>query len=489
MLPPPTDLQELENWVKDYLKPINGQSAKRAHLFTINGFTYPFVRDMRFCCVPDPPGTSIQMSKRRYSLLAYLFGTRPGDLLFFFQADPQWPSDDIENRRGFRGIYRVLGTPFRDIDQITHPETNYEIHGSCPNCGKPFATLGKYCRICNNPYPEVDVTAVYRNRPSNRTKSFRIHVLSLRFMIEPLVVFGRTLGDNRAYMDMQDPGLIWISRSDNSMGAGKGSSIRHILSEDAVKITRMLKTEPDQLVINPQHIPYNPVNPQTIQNDDGIESIYPKFKNRGTVSHEMHLNLHISRTIDDASSSIQQALSNDIISGHLEYWGSEFPWGYTGDTADFVCTLHDGQRRYRILILEFKIGDLDDRALVQLMLYIQWVTQVCTQFSDPPISEIEVVPVLIGNRNRLSRLPQPYQYNAQYLVGNVKTINVKTPRIIQYQPIGIFRNGGSLYAKDLRYVNVSSGIPAVPWIPPQGISTRRVEQDWVVEQWRSSFTR
>jgi hypothetical protein len=484
---PPTAGEELVDWVREYLSPRN-RPAYRAHLFTINGYTYPFVRDFSFASVPDPPETNHAMSRRRFSMLAGIFGTRPGDLMFIFQGDPQHPKDDIENRRGFRGIYRVTGIPFRDRATVRHPQTYYEIHGECPNCHEPFATLGEECKLCGRAYPQVHVRAIYRTRPPGATSSFRIHVLSLRLFIEPLVVFARTVGDNRAYMDMTDPGLIWISRSDNAMGAGKGSSIRHLLPEEAVKLTRLFVTEPSQAIILPQTSPYRPPVLHAIENDDGTPSIYPRLLNQNTLQHEVHLNLHIARTIDLPGSSIQRALGDVFSPAIMDYWGSEFPWGYTGDFCDFVCRLRINDRLCRLLIFEFKRGEINDDALVEAILYTRWIAQVCSQFADPPVTEVEVVPIIIGNRNVLKAIPAPFQYNAQYLVGPAKLVYVSSPEVIEYKPVGIFQNSksGNYYARDLEYTNVSKNLKQVAWQPPSGVATTTVERAWVKDSWIAS---
>jgi len=482
-----TDSRAIAEEIRNYLKPKNGRPAHRAHLFTINGFTYSLIRDFGFACVPDPPETSLQASKRRFSILAYLFGTRPGDLMFFFQGDPQHPKDDIESRRGFRGIYRVTSAPFRDTTELRHQQTGYKICGKCPSCRKPFGGAAKKCKACGRPYPEVAVRAIYRNRPPGGVDFFRVHVLPARLLIEPLVIFARVLGDNRAYMDMEDPGLIWISRADNAMGPGKGSSIRHLLPEEAVKITRLLLKEPGQEIIGLAPSPYPSSVRDPIRNEDLTEAVYPRLKGRRDyVEHEFHLNLHVARTLDIQGSSIQQALGNVLNTHELEYWGSELPWGYTGGTADFVCAFRGPEGRYRIIILEFKNTNIDDTSLVQVMLYVPWVTQVCTQFAEPHISKIEVVPVIVGRRNRLSSVPAGYSYDTKYLVGPQKRVEVCSPRVIEYEPIDIFANPDSKtrYAKDLLYTDVTHQIKRkIKWTPPPGLSTSMVDREFALEDW------
>src|SRR5262245_34580698 len=107
-LSPPANDADLPDWISAYLGPTGGKAAPRAHQFTLNGVTYPFVRDYRFAAVPDPH------NYRRYSMLAGFYLARPGDLMFFFQADPSLDASDVDDRRGFRGIWRVVSAPFTD---------------------------------------------------------------------------------------------------------------------------------------------------------------------------------------------------------------------------------------------------------------------------------------------------------------------------------------------------------------------------------------
>ena len=484
-MPKLEDPMEAIDLVRNYLRPKNGNPAPRAHLFTVNGFTYPFVRDLGFACVPDPPetndrGYSTQKSKRRFSILSYLFSVREGDLLFFFQADPQHKYYNVRDRRGFRGIFMVTSSPFRDRTKIVHPQTKYEIHGECPNCGTPFAMLGLNCEICGKKYPEVDV---YHE---GRSHKHRIHVLSARLLIKPLIVFERTLGDNRAYADMSDPGLIWISRADNAMGRGKGSSIRTLLPEEAVKLTRLLVTEPDQRIIEIENPKYPSNTRDQIKNEDDTPCTHPRLRDDGeTLKHELYLNLHIARTIDDPSSSIRKELGDIINQNDLEYWTSELPWGYTGETADFVATLHDPERgRYRIIIFEFKKDRVDDRGLLQVIVYVAWVAQVCTQFADPPVSDVEVIPVLVGKNFNLSFLPKEYSFEVKYLVGPKKKIRVKTPRLIEYEPDNVYTHNDVYYAEDIIYSDVTDKVKGrVKWHPPTGVTSGNKELDWLLETW------
>ncbi|NJE50063.1 hypothetical protein, partial [Thermococcus sp. 9N3] len=327
--------ERIKEFVEEYLS-----QGFRAHLFTINGLTWPIHRDLCFLAVPDPhevkwnsgnPVISTARSKRRYSMLAYLYSVRPGDLVFFFQADPQRRGHTVVDRRGFRGIYLIASEPFKDTTNI--PYAGYEILGRCPNCGFPFDfgegnlvvkgnARPKLCPKCGKPYGVVNING----------GSYSKVVLPLRILTRPLIVFEKTAGDTRVYGDTEIYPLLWISRSDNAMGPGKGSSIRTLLPEEAGKIAYMLASEPGQRILNLKcrRYPGNTSNPITDHN--GVDVRYPLLENNNSsthppqkLRHELHLNLYLARVIDDSNHPLVQILG--IHPSNLIYWTTEFPWG------------------------------------------------------------------------------------------------------------------------------------------------------------------
>jgi hypothetical protein len=85
----------------------------RAHIFNVDEKTFPVHRDREFCGT-GKIGFSLTnyqqvLDKQRTfsDLIADLKGTRPGDLVFFY-----------ERRRGFHGIYQVISPPFFDPQEI-----------------------------------------------------------------------------------------------------------------------------------------------------------------------------------------------------------------------------------------------------------------------------------------------------------------------------------------------------------------------------------
>ena len=508
--------------VLDYLRPAGGP-AHRAHLFTINGLTYPSHRDFGFAAVPDPHeivpgakeseyieqadlvggirtpssglGLSIPRSKRRFSMLAYLRSLRKGDLLFFFQALPEWP-DDMLNRRGFRGIWVVKSDAFRDVSDI-ELKSGYKILGTCPGCHTPFdfgegnLSSGKKCPLCGTSYGSVKVSA------GGKTKEYPPVVLSARTKIEPLVIFARTAPDNRVYTDMSVEPMIWISRADNSMGAGKGSSIRTLLPEEASKIAYMLATEDSQSLDRDPVGHYAGTSASIIADHNGVDVALPRVKVSGKrvvkviLEHELHLNYYFARTIDDPSHPLPKMLGLPL--SEIDYWTTEFPWGYTADTVDFLVSCwNKTSGRHLIYVFEFKRENIDRDALAEVLLYVPWCVQICTQYLDDT-GTVEVVPVLVGRKVTLSKLPADYDLTLNFITSkSARHVAVRTPRTLEYEPIDLFWqtdvHSGSrqYYAKDLRFWTVKLPTASIT-PPPATLTTTSVEKAHVAATSLSTF--
>lgn len=462
-------IDDIPSWIKDYLAPRDGKRAHVAFQFTINGVTYPFVRNFHFAALPEPP------LQRRYSMLGALYLTRPGDLMFFFQSDPQYRVDDINSRRGLRGIYRVASLPFRGTDNIKDKETGYTMLGSCPGCGSFNATLSRICPICRKEYPVMNI-------PS-RSDPYHMLLLSLRMELEPLIVFERAISDERCYADTTDTGMIWIGRHDNQMGPGKGSSVRQLLPEEAVKMTRMMITEPGQKISYPKKKEYS-FSKSEILNKDGTKVTDLELRKVNSsiniVAQEHMLNFDIARTVDQPDSSFVKSLGSDFNIGEIEYVSSEFPWGYTAGESDFIVSLRKKESRYKIYVMEFKRDKIDDDAMIQVSLYVRWVVQVMSQFAVPEIKHLQIVPIVIGRRLVPDTVrPEPFSFSARYNSGVSVKADVESPIFIQYLPQKEYEKDGVLYARSLSYEDKSKDIPKIEWVPEAGIVTSQVERDWV----------
>jgi hypothetical protein len=82
--------EERPNELERPLLSENDATRVQAHQFTINGMTHPFVRDHHFAALLDPP------ERRRYDMPPGLHPAKPGDVVFFFQADPQRKNSGME---------------------------------------------------------------------------------------------------------------------------------------------------------------------------------------------------------------------------------------------------------------------------------------------------------------------------------------------------------------------------------------------------------
>lgn len=85
----------------------------RTHIFNVDETTFPVHRDREFCGT-GKIGFSLTNyqqvldQQRTFSdLIVDLKGTRPGDLVFFY-----------ERRRGFHGVYQVVSLPFFDPQEV-----------------------------------------------------------------------------------------------------------------------------------------------------------------------------------------------------------------------------------------------------------------------------------------------------------------------------------------------------------------------------------
>jgi hypothetical protein len=263
-------------------------------------------------------------------------------------------------------------------------------------------------------------------------------VLSARLLIKPLVVFKKTAGDNRVYSNLTISPLVWVSRSDNAMGPGKGSSIRTLLPEEAAKIAYMLATESYQKIddVKVQDYPgtkqqitdYN-AQPATL-----LRTVYDDKRKTLFLEHEFHLNLYFALNIDVPDSPLQRVLNIPL--DKVEWWTTEFPWGYTGDAADFALTLWDDSRgRYAIYIFEFKKDYIDREALAEVLLYVPWVTQVLVNVQSLCPEEVEVYPVLVGKENKLRYVPDEYRLSLDYSMVPKLDDVLRSERIIVKPPI------------------------------------------------------
>ncbi len=489
MLPPADPIRNPDNclsWLEWYLLPRGlGGGGARAHQFTINGLTYPFVRHYNFAAVPDPP------TARRYDMYSGLHLPTPGDLLFFFQADPQNPKGGINSRRGICGLYRVRGIPYRAVSDVTDAVSGvgYRILHRCPACGTHHATFASSCPLCNVVYPMASVDGI---------GDVPTRVLSSHIEIEPIYVFERSVSDERVYADLSDPGLVWVGRHDNAMGAGKGSSIRHLLPEEAIKIVRLLISELGQsLGAISKYV--EPTGPPLAHMDGYSIDLMPTYRYR-VVAREDELYFIVTRHLQIQHSPFRRALDSHLPSGiswdHLEYASSTFPWGYTAGTADYVLSFRNETGRRFIVIIECKPATAHDETVVQVMLYVERVLQV--MFSSAHSSmvptrdrPVEILPVVMARaartpRSRDSRvaIPQPYHLTRSYFGGVTVNATVRSPIFLRYVPPsaaeGLPNDMCPLAGFEFLPLE-SRKMASIKWVPDVGAVGTAVEKNFVLK--------
>ena len=465
--------------LEKYLLPkAAGGGGARAHQFTINGLTWPFVRWYNFAAVPDPA------KDRRYDMYAGLHLPAIGDLLFFFQADPQAPGGGINSRRGIRGVYLVTSTPYRSAGPVkdTVTEVGYELLAKCPKCSSQHATFSSKCPTCNNPYPEFNINK----------KPFGLRVLSSHVDIEPLYVFERSVSDERVYADLSDPGLIWIGRHDNAMGPGKGSSIRHLLPEEAIKLTRLLIKEPGQDIS--ERFDNEQTHGLELLHKNGKPIDYLPTALNGEVEREDELYYLITRQLQCNNSPLKNILTpmlpDDISWGNLEYASSTFPWGYTAGTADYAILFRNEKGRRLIVVIECKPKAAHDETVLQVMLYMERVLQVMTMSSldgavhiggDP----IQMIPIVLAKRLKRPRngdprvgIPKPYTIERKYWGGKQSRAIVHSPLFLCYKPNRIDEGYCNVTNFSFDLLDNTSCL-SLDWRPPEGVVGTKVELDWV----------
>ncbi len=118
----------------------------RAHVFNVDKNTFPVHRDCGFCgtgkrgALLNSYQQALDQSRKFSGIIADLKGTRPGDLVFFY-----------ESRRGFHGVYQVISPPFFDpqtvfgVGEFNHHKVDADV---------PFRLLIQCVDYFPEPVPE-----------------------------------------------------------------------------------------------------------------------------------------------------------------------------------------------------------------------------------------------------------------------------------------------------------------------------------------------
>lgn len=497
----------LENFKKEILEVPKGPFSRRVHQLTLHGYTYPFVERFWEAALPDPPPVElINKRSRRHSMLAAALLARSDDFLFFFQADPQDPEAD--SRRGIRGVYNVAGSLSwaNHTSPLGHPihGKNYNMHAMCPSCRCRFSTLYDPCPCCGAPLPATPFSRrVGQTLPE--------HVLSLRIPVKPFTVFEKEVADERAYGDMSFGGvvqraIVWIGRHDNAMGDGKGSSVRQLLPEEAIGLYGLLLTEPGQKV---KKLSVPPRLPSiAVRNEDGTDliCILRDGNNPDIVKEEISLHTVVSLEVNNPKSQLYELIRRTIPglgdlweTHYLEYASSEFPWGYTGSTSDYVLVFRprSGKPIRRAVVIEFKRDSIGINELAQAWLYMPWVAQLLgmhlAELAGKPdeVAEVHLTPVLVGKRlvnsrqNQIRGLPKGYDRTVKYYNGATVRHVVTQPIFWKYT----FKECGKCAHSQnhralVEFSHISPNLPEVSYIPSIGTSTAQAERERVAEELR-----
>jgi hypothetical protein len=361
-----------------------------AHVFVVDKYSFPVHSDRLFCGVKNP-----QSLWQRVGVYSDLFATRPGDLVFFYQRR----IDEGPEDRGFRGIYRVDGPPFRDSQTIT--SGTEVVLGECPSCCSPLSEKSSEdgsgearCPTCKNPTPEGQ------------------HILPHRLPLRLEAYYPKPVDDNSAYIDRTDEGDLWTMIFRKQFGRGRERSINHILPEEAAKIIRLLNRANDG---RPGALPNG--FPSGYPPSTTRQSIQLNLPNLAPFTAESYLYAWLNQNIDSPSDANLRKVFGPVAG--LEYFGNQVLYGIGGDTADYLV-LHaklsgesspldvelgsdlsrkitDQGGRYAASVVEIKKDAVDVETLAQVDRYAYYIAQVASANCLPiPPRYLLIRPVLLG---------------------------------------------------------------------------------------------
>lgn len=476
-----------------------GSDKPLVHQWTLNGYTYPFVLCTNVAALPHPKPSPIERGPadardtRRHDMLSSALVAKPGDLLIFFQADPQRSSP--ESLRGLVGVYRVVGDLYSsNQDLVLNTPSNFKL----PVETSPYLLHG-VCPLCNTPYSNLKQCGQGHDLPVNG--DCPEYILNLRLNVEPEILFKFPVPDESVYADFLSLGncladtLVWTGRHDNAMGAGKGSSVRILLPEEALRILRLLANFPGQEIIdqpsclNPQH-----AQPLPISNPDGSpieEMVFVKSGGKVLIGLHDMLETAFSLQVRDPCSKVRVLLDKRLSSSDLycEYVSPEYPIGYTGNEIDYVLVYRSKSNpaQRHVVIVEFKrdFGEVQS-GVFQLWFYIPWVVQVFSGclpcFGD---AEIHIHPLVVftgfstsgsRQRNRTVDVPCPTSLSMKRLDGKKVTCQVHEYSFWECVPTNMPQ--GNWFRSPVDFIDVTSQvrIRGQRYRLPIGVPLRHLER-------------
>lgn len=492
-------MTKIKSKINDIINQFNKPSNLLIHQWTLNGLTYPFVQELLVASLPHPKPSEIELGKinrrsrtRRHSLLSGAILAQPGDLIVFFQADPQ--RKNICSYRGIIGIFKVRSYLYSTSKSLKlnfetcqnygiNVDGDYLIHGSCPECDTIYSSLSK----CQNEHPI----------PENN--GYPEYILNLRLNLEPFIVFKYPIPDETVYASFHNTihceanTIIWTGRHDNAMGKGKGSSVRILLPEEFIRLLDLFLEIPDQEIIKYPSIrahEHNIVQKRALVFNPDKTSIEEMiFLREGDLfiigEHDM-LSTAVSLQIRNVNSPLRKILK-DILSDpstYLEYASPEYPIGYTGVTADYIVVFRSQEPKREnerhIFIIEFKPrSDEVQKAVYQVWFYIYWVLQA---FSNIPNclkrEKLIIYPTIVSNSrpNSYSTVPNPTSGLIKLINGKEVEYKIHSFRLLQYTPAK--NSKSSIFRSPVSFKDITKSWQKKTenWKLPIGIPLRHIER-------------
>lgn len=329
----------------------------RSHIFNVDTHTFPVHRDRGFCGTGKreyPLKTFEQALKepRKFSsIIVDLKGTRPGDLVFFY-----------ESRRGFHGIYQVISPPFFDpqtvfgIDKFSRHKVEADV---------PFRLLIEGVDYFPEPVPEDLIFSTpnyerifwipfYRKIQGPRG-CVTIDPEATRTLIELLIKVNGPPKEKKFSPFYYDEGFdaVQIPFADDSIG----------IDED--EHGYLLQIPQLQLL----QFPLTPQKP---------------------VQLEDHLRGWLITYLDDPSQDDLRRIFGPT--SHIEWFANNVPFHVSQRHIDMLIyhrtppgELIDPPLRYRYSVVELKRGVSEPEDVDQLMGYVKWVAN---RLAD---SEVDIV--------------------------------------------------------------------------------------------------
>lgn len=346
---------------------MSGIIGRRGYVFVVDKFSLPVHRSRGFCAVKHP--RNAWGSSGRTGLYADLLGIRPGDLVFLYHRR----IDESPKERGYRGLYEVKSRPFRDTRKISW--NKHSVLGECLACGSPhpenMTDSGPYTCKENKCGAEI---------PQGQ------HILPNRIEIEPIEYYPEPVDDNTAYVDHTDPGYLWTKLFRKTYGRGTERSAAPILPEEAEKLERLLERENGGTEPVPE--------PEKYPDYSDCERLTPDLSDGPNPPYEHSIQAWIMANIDQ-----EVPVLNEVIGPleELEWFGNEIMYGIGRSKVDILLFHKRDGARYKATVIELKEGEVSSSNINQIDRYAYWIAQLATANVSPPVTELELQPVLIGS--------------------------------------------------------------------------------------------